>query len=96
MRVCGWVGRDPQVPRVPSAVHKRRHLLGSVLLLVLHVWVLHVLCVTHVSSPSSRRTPVCPLPSRGVSGLPSGVGDDDQVPRSGVTRAGVGVSLQEA
>lgn len=95
--VCaGGLDVTPQAPRVPSAVHRRRHLLGSVLLLVLRVWGLHVLCVTHVSSPSSRRTPVCPLPSRGVSGLPSGVGDGAQVPRSGVAQAGVAVSLQEA
>lgn len=41
----------PQAPRVPSAVHRRRHLLGSVLLLVLRVWGLHVLCVTQREQP---------------------------------------------
>lgn len=50
----------PEAPRVSSAVAQTPSPVGSVLLLVFHVWVLCVLCATHVSSPSRQRTPAGP------------------------------------
>lgn len=59
--VCaGGLAVTPGAPRVSSAVAQTPSPVGSVLLLVFHVWVLCVLCATHVSSPSRQRTPAGP------------------------------------